>query len=321
MFHRLNAVDPAVRARVSGELPPYFASENDRLKMPNIRTLDMKLVDDIFQMGGGYVLDFSDRTMSAFFAEELNVDIDDDAYRENGSSKAKRLRCYLNKVDLATSVKTLKTLWKYREEVRTLHGREDWVQNAEGRFLELTNRMEGKQTSVQSCGEPPKPAFDWHSIALLKQRLIDLSLLAAQPRGYAFEAWLKDAFDVFGLEAREPFRLRGEQIDGSFLLQGETYLVEAKWQSERTGAADLHAFHGKLEQKAVWARGLFVSNSGFTEEGLSAFGRGKRVICMDGLDLFDTFDRQLPLNHVLERKVRRAAETGLPFERVRSLFA
>lgn len=100
-----------------------------------------------------------------------------------------------------------------------------------------------------------------------------------------------------------------------------TYLVEAKWQSAQTPAADLHAFHGKLEQKAAWARGLFVSNSGFTPDGLAAFGRAKRVICMDGLDLFDALDRQIPLNHVLERKVRRAAESGLPFERVRDLFA
>lgn len=105
------------------------------------------------------------------------------------------------------------------------------------------------------------------------------------------------------------------------MLQGETYLVEAKWQSAPTGAADLHAFHGKLEQKAAWARGLFVSNSGFTPEGLAAFGRAKRVICMDGLDLFDALEKQIPLNHVLERKVRRAAESGLPFERVGDLFA
>jgi restriction endonuclease Mrr len=87
-----------------------------------------------------------------------------------------------------------------------------------------------------------------------------------------------------------------------------------------TGVADLHTFHGKLEQKAAWTRGLFVSNSGFTEDGLAAFGRGKRVICMDGLDLHDTMHREIPLNHVLDRKVRRAAETGSPFARVRDLF-
>src|SRR5688572_23905796 len=109
--------------------------------MANIRTLDMTLVDDLFEMGGGYVLNFSDQTMSSFFAEELNVDIGNDAYREHGTSKAKRLRCYLNKVDLPTSVQTLRVLWKYREELRRGQGREEWVPNAEGRFFSLLNRM------------------------------------------------------------------------------------------------------------------------------------------------------------------------------------
>lgn len=288
--------------------------------MPNIRTLDMQLVDQLFEMDGGYVLDFSDRTMASFFAEELNVDIDDPAYKDNGTSKAKRLRCYLNKVDLATSIKTLQTLWEYREARRKDRGREEWVANAEGRFLSLLNKMQGKPVQPASQGEPPKPAFDRPKIHALKQRLLDLSALEPQPRGYAFETWLIDAFNAFGLAAREPFRMRGEQIDGSFQLHGETYLVEAKWHAAQTGAADLHAFHGKLEQKAAWARGLFISNSGFTPDGLVAFGRGKRVICMDGLDLFETLNRELPLDQVLARKARRAAETGLPFERVRDIF-
>lgn len=288
--------------------------------MPNIRTLDMQLVDDLFEMGGGYVLDFSDRTMAAFFAEELNVDIDDPAYRVDGTSKAKRLRCYLNKVDLATSVKTLQALWEYRETRRKDRDLEEWVNNAEGRFLALLGKMQGKPGQPTTPGEAPKPAFDRPKIVALKQRLIALTDLQPQPRGYAFESWLTDAFNTFGLAAREPFRIRGEQIDGSFQLHGETYLVEAKWHAAQTGAADLHAFHGKLEQKAAWARGLFISNSGFTPDGLAAFGRGKRVICMDGLDLFETLHRELPLDQVLARKARRAAETGQPFERVRDLF-
>jgi hypothetical protein len=280
----------------------------------------MKFLNDLFEMNDGYVLDFTDRTMSTFFAEELNVDIDDDAYREQGSSKAKRVRFYLNKVDLATSGKTLWALWEYREGVRKHNSRAEWIPNAEGRFLSLLNRMNGKPEATPSSEPPKEAAFDRPKIIALKQRLIDLSSMEPHPRGYAFEAWLRDAFNFYGLHAREPFRNRGEQIDGSFVLQGETYLLEAKWESAKTGAADLHAFQGKLEQKAAWARGLFVSNSGFTEDGLVAFGRGKRVVCMDGLDLFDILDRQVPLNNALDRKVRRAAETGLPFERIRDLF-
>jgi len=42
-------------------------------------------------------------------------------------------------------------------------------------------------------------------------------------RGIEFEGFLKRYFDLFGLKAREAFRLRGEQIDGSFVLADQTY--------------------------------------------------------------------------------------------------
>jgi hypothetical protein len=45
--------------------------------MPDIRSTDMLFLDDLFEMGKGYVLNFSDRTSAQFFAEELNVSIDD----------------------------------------------------------------------------------------------------------------------------------------------------------------------------------------------------------------------------------------------------
>jgi restriction endonuclease Mrr len=112
-----------------------------------------------------------------------------------------------------------------------------------------------------------------------------------------------DLFDAFRLKAREPFRLVGEQIDGSIDLAGETYLVEAKWLNRKVGAAELHTFHGKIEQKASWARGLFISFGGFTDEGLFGFGRGKRVIGMDGRDLYEALGRGIGIDQLLASKV------------------
>lgn len=262
------------------------------------------------------MLNFSDSTFSEFFATALDVDIDDPVYAEHGGSKGKRLRCFLQKVDNATAVRTLQALWEHRSEF--LSGRSDPVPNAEGRYLSLLARLSGQTATLE--GESPRPAFDWKVLAALRDELSQMGSLQPHERGYAFEAFLKRAFDMAGLTAREPFRNVGEQIDGSFLLGNETYLLEAKWQSLPTGVEDLHAFHGKLERKATWTRGLFVSYSGFTVEGLTAFGSGKRLICMDGRDIYDAFDRQIPLKVVLERKVRRAAETGHPFVAVKELF-
>jgi hypothetical protein len=280
----------------------------------------MLFLDDLFEMGGGWVLNFSDRTMSAFFSDELGCNIDDPKYAVNGGSKGKRLRCFLQTVDIPTVVRTLKALWEYREAVRARDKKPDALEDAEGRLLVLINRLEGKPEASKPAAQPSAPAFDRSRLIQLKGELLALHQLAPQARGYAFEKLLANIFNVYGLEARDAFRLRGEQIDGSFLLSHETYLLEAKWQGEQTGVADLHTFQGKIDQKAAWTRGLFISNSGFTEDGLSAFGRGKSVICMDGLDLHDTMHREIPLDQVLERKVRWAAETGSPFVRVRDLF-
>ncbi len=287
--------------------------------MSNIRSIDMMLIDDIFEMGGGYVLNFSDRTIAQFFAEELNIDFDNPAYHKYGTSKAKRLRCFLQTVDKLTAIRTLEALWEYREAVRLRAGQEDRVQNAHGRLLAIINRLRddsAKGPKVHSAA----PAFERAVFEQLRAELHTLSTLEPQPRGYAFETFLIKLFNTFGLEARDPFRLRGEQIDGSFVLGNEIYLLEGKWQNVPSGIDHLHTFHGKIEQKAAWTRGLLISNSGFTEDGLHAFGRGKRVICMDGLDLSDALMRELPLGHVLERKVRRAGETGFAFARVRDLF-
>src|SRR5262249_47641450 len=101
------------------------------------------------------------------------------------------------------------------------------------------------------------------------------------------------------MNAREAFRLRGEQIDGSFQLGNDIYLLEARWRNSPADAADLRAFQGKVEEKVAWTRGLFISQSGFSEDGLHAFGRGKRLICMDGLDLYETLNRGLALDEVL----------------------
>lgn len=266
------------------------------------------------------MLDFSDPSFADFFATELKVNIDDPKYVVNGGSKGKRLRYFLQTCDDATAVRTLTALWDYRSEYLARFGGTDPVANAETRYQGLINRLSGGASPQRPAESPQPTAVDRQAITKIKADLLQLTALAPHARGYAFEGFLKGLFDAFGLAAQEPFRLRGEQIDGSFQLGSEIYLLEAKWLGQPIGVAELHTFHGRIEQKAAWTRGLFVSNSGFTEDGLAAFGRGKRVICMDGLDLYEMLDREIPLNQVLERKVRRAAETGMHFLRVRDLF-
>ena len=133
--------------------------------MTNIRAVDMLFLDDLFEMGGGYVLNFSDRTFAQFFSEELNLDIDDAVYAANGGSKGKRLRYFLQNVDRATVVRTLNALWEYREALRQRSGKADQIDNAHGQLLALINRLEGRSGPAAPAGVVPAPAFDRPKIA------------------------------------------------------------------------------------------------------------------------------------------------------------
>jgi len=280
-----------------------------------MRAIDMDLIEELFAMGGGYVLDFTNRTFADFFHDELGVNIDDPRFAAEGGSKAKRLRFFLRHSNADMRVRTLRSLWEYRETKRRRMGETERLANAEREFQSLLARIAGP-----SAG-PPQPVPDHHPDQEgLKKQLLELTKLKPQPRGYALERFLKTLFDASGLKGRSSFRLVGEQIDGSFELSGETYLLEAKWQDAPTGVADLRSFNAKVEEKAAWSRGLFVSISGFSDDGLEAFGRGKRLVCMDGLDLHEILDRPLPFAEVVAKKVRRAAETGASFVRVRDLY-
>jgi len=288
--------------------------------MANIRSVDMMLLDKVFSMESGYVLDFSDRTMSVFYAEELNIDIDDPRYREEGTSKAKRTRCFLRKVGDAEAVRVLRALWEYRRMMYMRQNAADPLPEAESMYLSVIARLGGKSATVSSPSIPTAVAFDWNRLTGLRDQLLALSSAEPHARGYAFERLLTDLFNYFSLAPRGAFTIRGEQIDGSFQHEGQTYLLEAKWHNHKTAANDLRNFEGKLQEKAAWSRGLFVSHAGFTDEGLDAFGRNKRLICMEGLDLYELLDRRLPLGEVILRKARRAAETGRTFVPVRELF-
>jgi hypothetical protein len=280
----------------------------------------MRFLDDIFEMGGGYVLDFSNRTFDEFFAHEIGVDIYDPVYSLNGTSKAKRLRTFLQTGQKTVVIKTLRALWDYRETIQRRMGEQEKFPGARNEMSAIIERLGGEPLpdSQRSCSAQ-RPAPDPKRAAQLAQSFEHLSNLDPQPRGYAFERFLKDLFDAYKLEAREAFRLIGEQIDGSFQLGHETYLLEAKWQNTQVDAGALRGFHGKVEDKSAWARGLFVSYAGYTEQGLAAFG-GKRIVLMDGLDLHETLRRGLSVDDVIASKVRRAAETGRIFVRVRDLI-
>ena len=285
--------------------------------MSKLSHIEKKKLERVLSMDGGYVLDFTNRTFDEFFKEEIGVSIYDERYFYRSNSKANRLRAFWNSASndqLIAFVKGIQVGWELYSE-RPLDDR------ANDLFTQILDRLEGtsSHSSVRTSQQQPGIQLREAIAAELQSDLINLTKLTPQKRGYAFESFLKKMFDAYGLSANASFRNTGEQIDGSFQLNHETYLLEAKWENDPTGVADLHTFEGKLGEKAAWSRGLFVSNSGFTDVGLVAFGRSKRTVCMSGLDLYEMLAAKDSFDLVMNKKVRKAVETGLPFVSYRDL--
>ena len=146
----------------------------------------------------------------------------------------------------------------------------------------------------------------------LKSDLHNLTKLGPQDRGYAFEKFLNELFSLYKLEPRSSFRITGEQIDGSFQIGTDFYLLEAKWQDKPIDQSELLIFSAKINAKSSWARGLFVSYNDFSEDGLTAFSKGRptNMIGMTCQDIFHVLNGEMQLAEAINKKARRAAETG-----------
>ena len=292
--------------------------------MANFKPLQMQLLDDVLQMGGGYVLNFSDRTFAEFFLEELGIDIDKPKYSVMGGSKGNRMRYFLQNAPWPVVVKALNVLWEYREAAMERVNEKEAIPDVHRKMAALVQSISGTwnhhPASEVRAGGALIPKASSETVAALASRFMTLLNVEPHQRGYDFEKFLRDLFNVYGMEARDPFRIRGEQIDGNFQLEGATYLLEAKWQNPLAKAADLRAFHGKVKEKAAWSRGLFISYSGFSEDGLFAFGRGKKVICMDGRDIHEALSLSIPLDRIIVEKARQAASQGPIFKRVSDML-
>lgn len=83
--------------------------------MTNLSTNERQLLEKLFQMNGGYVLNFSDKTMSDFFRDDLGIDIYDKKYNYESGSKANRLRGLWLTADVKIIGKSILKLIEYIE--------------------------------------------------------------------------------------------------------------------------------------------------------------------------------------------------------------
>lgn len=261
-------------------------------------------------MDSGYVLHFSNRTFQEFVYEKIQIDI----YQKYPTlSKAKILRAIIADSDKVTVGKLLLELLRYMQAKDMIS---DDDRDTFKKCAEIGNRMIGKTVPpmTKQNTTQPKPVI---SLIDYDKYLSELTSLtncydSPQSRGFAFEKYLKSIFEISGFEPRGSFKLVGEQIDGSFILHNEVYLLEAKWTNKPLDKSDLVIFNEKVSSKSSFTRGLYISYSGCSDEALCTFANGRKVsiVLMTIQELAITLSRKTELKDLIWSKVRALAEEG-----------
>jgi len=135
-------------------------------------------------------------------------------------------------------------------------------------------------------------------------------------RGFAFQRLLVVLLDVFGLNPHGDVRRIGEQIDATFKLDGQVWLVEARWTGEPAEPKELRDFGGKLAARPGRVLGVFVSVAGFTSGAVACPKENRAVgmLLLDAGHLRRVLDRTERFDHMLRRLHRHLIETGESYE-------
>lgn len=160
------------------------------------------------------------------------------------------------------------------------------------------------------------------ALEALRHNFLELHGLEDRRRaGLLLESLLNKVFSHFDLAPEKPFRVEGEQIDGSFVLDRQVYLLEAKWTREPVDQKELYAFRAKVEGKSTYTRGLFVSVAGYTGPAQAAITQGKtpNFVMADGAHLYRVLEGHLDLDELLRRLVRHLGERGQPYLPIQEL--
>lgn len=84
--------------------------------MADLKPLEKRQIEDLLQMSGGYVLDFTNRSFADLFRDAVGVNIYDSKYAQRGESKANRLRVFWDtepNVVVGKILSEMLQLWRY----------------------------------------------------------------------------------------------------------------------------------------------------------------------------------------------------------------
>ena len=278
--------------------------------MSDLSFVEKHKFEELLGMSTGYVAQFSNRSFAELVQDSTGRNIFDARYEYASGSKANRLRAFWQKEDNQTVAKLMTVILDYCSFDGPL----------ELQCRQIIARLRGETPTPVAMAKPNQrleEVAEHASRSKVLARLTDqfCRLTKESDRnkaGLALEKLLNQLFEAFQLKPRQPFRVVGEQIDGSFELDGQVYLLESKWEKHALSEAPLLIFRGKIEGKSTFTRGVFIALNDVTADARDAITRGKApcFFIMNGHDLMMILSQAISLTDFLRKRVRLLAEEG-----------
>lgn len=294
--------------------------------MANLTSLELLKLETIFDMSGGYVLDFSTRSFTEFMKATAKIDIYNERYSYNSGSKANRLRAFFSKESdelVGYVIKNLLERWKFlkrrNNEVITLP-----LNSLYEECLQIAERLTSEDPLYNASSEATrnKDNKNRNLMELELKKLFEMydELTRSnepQRRGYLLQEILRRLFALNRFDVKKSFQRNdgGEQIDGGFMFDGWYYLVECKWTKTQSQTRDLDSLLGKVNRGGKQLMGLFLSIEGWSVHVVPLLKQNpeKCIILMDGSDLYNVLSGKISLGTLIKEKLSWLNQKSEPF--------
>ena len=152
--------------------------------MSSLNTNDKQVLEKLFKMSGGYVLNFSDRTMGEFFSDDVGINIYNLKYNYATGSKANRMRGFWQVGDDFLVGKSVQKLIEYIENQILLGNlqKDDYPQPLINRGKEISNKLLGIKTQTAEIKEDEFLNRDFKNISIDKLKLDGTVTIVLQQR-------------------------------------------------------------------------------------------------------------------------------------------
>jgi hypothetical protein len=298
--------------------------------MSSLNFTERNQLERLYGMGGGVVLDFSNRTFQEFVFDCSGVDIYSDQFNKSSGSKANRLRAFWELKPDRDVGKLILALCQYQRQFCM----EGVSQQLWAACVDIGNRLIGKVTPSAQGNKPSAAPVENNPVSISPTNheqnastaefnrllgLFDEMAKSSDPhrRGYQLQDLLNGLFAASGIPMVRPFTRNSgaEQIDGAFKFDGWHYIVECRWRDKLADIRELDGVHGQVQRSGKQTMGVLVSINGWSPNVpvLLKQNRDKGIFLIDGYDLRCVMAREIELSDLLNRKLAHLNIEAEPF--------